>query len=397
MTKKGISNTFTAGALGGLLTSAVILGGFYLSGTFQTPSQKNVITTQTATPTSSLVTGTNPVVEDDQTVISAVNKVQDAIVSIANYQTTSNSLFGSFLPQQSNSEVAGEGSGVIYKVSQNEAFVVTNHHVIANAEELAVILRDGQSIPATLVGSDELTDLAVLKINSEHVKTQATFANSDDVQVGQTLLAIGSPLGSHLATTVTKGIASAVNRSVEVDTNADMQIDWEMESIQTDAAINPGNSGGALVNLDGNVIGINSMKISRQDVEGIGFAIPSNQVVDIITELEETGRVTRPFFGAHLISLSDISISQRESLLHLPEDVTSGVILNTVQSDSSADKAGLTQYDVIVSWNNTPIDTTIDLRKALYKHKSGDKVEVGYYRNGTLHHTTITIQHESLL
>lgn len=394
MAKKQISNMFVAGALGGILTSAVLLGGLYISGAFQQPAQKNVITTELSAPASSLVTGTNPVVEDDKTVISAVDKVQDAIVSIANYQTTSNSLFGSFLPQQSNSEVAGEGSGVIYKVSQNEAFVVTNHHVIADAEELAVILRDGQSIPATLVGSDALTDLAVLKISSEHVKTQATFANSDEVQVGQTLLAIGSPLGSHLATTVTKGIASAVNRSVEVDTNSDMQIDWEMESIQTDAAINPGNSGGALVNLDGNVIGINSMKISRQDVEGIGFAIPSNQVVNIITQLEQSGTVTRPFFGAHLISLSDISISQRESLLHLPESVTSGVILNTIQPNSSADKAGFEQYDVIVSWNGTSIDTTIDLRKSLYNHATGDKVEIGYYRNGTLHHTTLTVQQE---
>lgn len=395
MVKKQVSTAFSAGALGALLSSVILLGGLYIGGVFQTPAQKNVITTQTSTPASSLVTGTNPVVEDDQTVISAVNKVQDAIVSIANYQTT-NSLFGSFSPQQNNSEIAGEGSGVIYKIDQNAAFVVTNHHVIADAEELAVILRDGTSVPATLVGSDALTDLAVLKISSEHATTQATFANSDDVQVGQTLLAIGSPLGSHLATTVTKGIASAVNRSVEVDTNSDMQIDWEMESIQTDAAINPGNSGGALVNLDGNVIGINSMKISRQDVEGIGFAIPSNQVVNIITQLEQSGNVTRPFFGAQLISLSDISISQRESLLHLPETVTSGVILNTIQTNSSADKAGLEQYDVIVSWNNVSIDTTIDLRKALYNHAPGDKVEIGYYRNGTLHHTTLTIQQELL-
>ncbi|NEW62101.1 PDZ domain-containing protein [Granulicatella sp. zg-ZJ] len=372
-----------SGIAGSLLGASLIMGGLYIQQATTRPTQ------QPANVTSVTKTVSSPKAETSIT--SAIEKVQGAIVSIAKYQSnTENNLFG--LSGASNGlQKAGEGSGVIYKVSGDTAYIVTNNHVIENAQELEVLLKNGKTVQAELVGTDKLTDLAVLKIQSSDVSTTASFANSDELKVGETALAIGSPLGSKLASTVTKGIISAVNRSVDIDTNGDKQPDWTMETIQTDAAINPGNSGGALVDENGNVIGINSMKISDTSVEGIGFAIPSNQVVKIIEELENKGKISRPYLGVGLVDMTDVSTTQRKRLLSLPENVTEGVVISQVQENSSADNAGLKQYDVIIKWNGEDIKNAVSLRKHLYSHAIGEKVTLDVYRNGKLEKVTVTL------
>ncbi|NEW66392.1 trypsin-like peptidase domain-containing protein [Carnobacteriaceae bacterium zg-84] len=372
-----------SGIAGSLLGASLIMGGLYIQQATTRPTQ------QPANITSVTKTVSSPKAETSIT--SAIEKVQGAIVSIAKYQSnTENNLFG--LSGASNGlQKAGEGSGVIYKVSGDTAYIVTNNHVIENAQELEVLLKNGKTVQAELVGTDKLTDLAVLKIQSSDVSTTASFANSDELKVGETALAIGSPLGSKLASTVTKGIISAVNRSVDIDTNGDKQPDWTMETIQTDAAINPGNSGGALVDENGNVIGINSMKISDTSVEGIGFAIPSNQVVKIIEELENKGKISRPYLGVGLVDMTDVSTTQRKRLLSLPENVTEGVVISQVQENSSADNAGLKQYDVIIKWNGEDIKNAVSLRKHLYSHAIGEKVTLDVYRNGKLEKVTVTL------
>lgn len=254
--------------------------------------------------------------------------------------------------------------------------------MINNADELNITLRNGTTVKAEVIGTDTLTDLAVLKIDADNVTTVATFADSTQVLVGQTALAIGSPLGSQLASSVTKGIISAVDRAVEVDTDGDNIKDWTAITLQTDAAINPGNSGGALTDLNGNVIGINSMKISNTSVEGIGFAIPSNQAVNIINALEKNGKVSRPTLGIGTIDLTNISTTQRRQALNLTDNIINGVVISYIDSQSAAQYAGLQQYDVIVSWNDTAITNTAALRKALYSQQIGDTVQLKIWRNG---------------
>lgn len=327
----------------------------------------------------------------------AVEKVQDAVVSIINMQSGNTNMFGFDLPQNSSDttngtlETSSEGSGVIYKIEGDLAYIVTNNHVIDGADELEILMKDGTKKVATVVGSDIWTDLAVLTIPAANVTAVASFGDSDTVNVGEPAIAIGSPLGTEFATSVTQGIISAKNRSVSTDVDSDGIIDWDVTALQTDAAINPGNSGGALINIAGQVIGINSMKISDSNVEGMGFAIPSNDVLTIINELEQNGEIVRPILGVSMLDLSQISAAQQSSVLALPEDVTAGVVIAEVQALSAAELGGLEQYDVITEMNGEPVTSIVDLRKILYALEVGTDVEISYYRAGTLQSTTVTL------
>ncbi|EZP74789.1 2-alkenal reductase [Parageobacillus genomosp. 1] len=320
-------------------------------------------------------------------VTKAIDKVSDAVVGIVNIQEAS------FWSQEGE---AGVGSGVIYKKENGKAFIVTNHHVVENASQLEVSLKDGTRVPAKLLGSDVLMDLAVLEIDAEHVKKVAEFGNSDTVKPGEPVIAIGNPLGLQFAGSVTQGIISGTNRTVEVDLDQDGAPDWNAEVLQTDAAINPGNSGGALVNVEGQVIGINSMKIAQESVEGIGFAIPINTAIPIISDLEKYGQVRRPYMGVELRSLSDISSYHLQATLHLPKHVTEGAAVIQVVPMSPAAQAGLKQFDVIVALDDYKIRNVLDLRKYLYTKKSiGDEMKVAFYRDGEKHTVTMKLAKES--
>jgi serine protease Do len=322
-------------------------------------------------------------------VTEAVDKVSDAVVGVVNLQNSS------FWDQEA--QEAGTGSGVIYKKDGNSAFIVTNHHVIEGASGVEVSLSDGTRVPAKVLGSDIWTDLAVLQIDSKHVKTVAEFGDSDAVKPGEPVIAIGNPLGLQFSGSVTQGIISGKKRSIPMDLNNDGVVDWNAEVLQTDAAINPGNSGGALVNIDGKVIGINSMKIAQQAVEGIGLAIPINDAIPIIDKLEKYGEVRRPYMGVDTRSLADISTYHLQQTLHLPPNVTEGVAILEVVPLSPADKAGLKQYDVIVALDGEKISDVIELRRYLFTKKSiGDKMEVTFYRDGKKQKTTIKLTDQSM-
>lgn len=310
-------------------------------------------------------------------VIEATSRVSDAVVGVVNMQQSSG-LFG-----EGSGE--GTGSGVIYKVDGDRAFVVTNYHVVAGASqgssEIDVTLNDGSRVSADFVGEDELTDLAVLTISSENIDTVAEFGSSDSLRAGEPAIAIGNPLS--FEGSVTLGIISAVERSIPVDLSGNGQPDWNAEVLQTDAAINPGNSGGALLNIQGEVIGINSMKIAQQSVEGIGFAIPSAIVLPVIEDLENHGQVQRPQMGIILRSLQEIPSFHWQDTLGLPEDIKGGVYVEDVAPNTPALKAGLAEGDVIVKLNEQEIKDSHDLRKFLYSDvEIGDTISVTFYRDG---------------
>lgn len=340
-------------------------------------------------------------VESDIT--EAVKKVQHTVVTIINKQQVTD-IFGQTPTHSPDGELtdedlneAGTGSGAIYKVKDGKAYIFTNNHVVEGSDAIDVMLKDGSRVPADVIGADKYTDLAVLSIDAENVTDVAEFGDSDNLTLGEPAIAIGSPLGTEFPLSVTAGIVSGVNRMVPVDTDGDRQMDWQMNAIQTDAAINPGNSGGPLVNVAGQIIGINSMKISTNVVEGMGFAIPSNDAVDIINELEREGEIVRPTLGITMVDLGLVSDEQKSNVLKIDESVQEGVVVVDVTSNTSASEAGLQSGDVITSFNGQPVTTGLELRQALYKTRVGDEVDVEFYREGQLQTQTMTMREQERL
>ncbi|OJG79854.1 serine protease do-like htrA [Enterococcus raffinosus] len=391
----GFFRRFGISLLGGVLGAVLTIGIFYVaSGSLLSPSNQNA----SGSPSAGNTKVSNMKVDVNSDITEAASKVQDAVVSVINLQKQqSQSGLGGFSDifgnrnddQQSQDdsgqlEEASEGSGVIYKLEGNTAYIVTNNHVVEKQDGLEVLLKDGSKVKATLVGTDSYTDLAVLKVESDKVANikPATFGDSSSLKVGEPAIALGSPLGSQYANSVTSGIISSLNRQV-VNQNDEGQT-VNINAIQTDAAINPGNSGGPLVNMAGQVVGINSSKIvqteSNVSVEGIGFAIPSNDVVNVINQLEKDGKVIRPALGITMASLSDLSTEQVSEIVKVPSSVTQGVVVGSVQSSTPADQAGLKKYDVITKIDDTDVSSGVELQSELYKHKVGDTVKITYYR-----------------
>lgn len=326
----------------------------------------------------------------------AVEQIDDAVVSVINLQRNDFSSWAGFYGMEEASEdeylQAGSGSGAVYKIEDDRAYIFTNNHVVEGSDAIQVLLQDGTRVDAEVEGTDVWTDLAVLSVDASNIETSVEFGDSENLTVGEPAIAIGSPLGTDFASSVTSGIISGIGRTVPVDTDGDGEYDWEMTAIQTDAAINPGNSGGPLINIAGQVVGINSMKISTETVEGMGFAIPSNDAVEIINQLEQNGEVIRPYLGITMIDLAYISDSQRADELNLPDDVTDGVVITRVGNDSSATNAGLEPADVIVGFNGEEITNSVHLRQLIYSTEVGDSVEIEFYRNGQPRVATMEMQ-----
>lgn len=365
--------SFFSGVLGSLTI-------FQLNQKQKTNTQNSTTITQTA-------------VKNENSTTKAVDKVKDAVVSIITYSANSqNGLFGyGESDTDTNTEqVSSQGSGVIYKKDGEYAYIVTNTHVINGAKKVDIRLADGTKVPGEIVGTDTYSDIAVVKISSEKVSAVAEFGDSSQLTVGETAIAIGSPLGSEYANTVTQGIVSSLNRTVSLKSEDGQAI--STKAIQTDTAINPGNSGGPLINIQGQVIGITSSKIATNggtSVEGLGFAIPSNDAIKIIEQLEKNGKVTRPALGIQMVNLSNLSTTDLQKL-KLPDNITSGVAVRSVQPNMPAN-GHLEKYDVITKVDGNPIASTTELQNALYSHSVGDEMTITYYRNGKEETTTIKL------
>ncbi|MBO0486643.1 trypsin-like peptidase domain-containing protein [Vagococcus fluvialis] len=399
MKRFGVS--LLAGALGGML----VLGGYSVIDSTSNNSNKQQASETIKDTGKTKVQSTNVDLKTDVT--EAVNKVSDAVVSVTTLQKQQSQLsdleriFGPAGDSKENDgqlAEASEGSGVIYRKDGDKAYIVTNNHVVAGADAVSILLNSGQKVDAKIVGTDVYSDLAVLEIPSEYVTAVAEFADSDEVKVGQTALAMGSPLGSSFSNSVSQGIVSAKDRMISNQTDDGQLIN--SNAIQTDAAINPGNSGGALVNINGQVIGINSSKIAQAasgvSAEGMGFAIPSNDVVKIINQLEQGKAVVRPMLGVSMIDLTAISSEERASVLGLKgNEVENGVIVGSVEKDSPAEKAGIKKYDVITALDGQAISSRSELQAVLYQKQIGDKLEVTYYRDGSKKTANVTLDQDS--
>lgn len=371
-----IALIFVVGFLGGILGTFLTLQTSHSSTSNTESKQVHSTTVKTA-------------YKNTTSTSEAVDKVKNAVVSVITYSDSSNQ--GLFEKEEnSDSQISSEGSGVIYKKEGKYAYLVTNTHVINGAKKVDILLADGNKVPGEVVGSDVYSDIAVVRISADKAKAVAEFGDSNQLTVGETAIAIGSPLGTDYANSVTQGIISSQGRNVKL--KADNGQNISTRALQTDAAINPGNSGGPLINIQGQVIGITSSKISNNgqtSVEGMGFAIPANDVVNIIKQLEEKGKVVRPALGIQMMDLSNLSTSDL-SQLKLPEKISGGVLVrSTLEIMPASDK--LQRYDVITKIDDTDIESTADLQSALYSHQINDTIKVTFYRDGKQQTTSIKL------
>jgi serine protease Do len=333
--------------------------------------------------------------------VQASDMIRPAVVSIINEQKFSLELDGGALEKDSlQSGVyreAGVGSGVIIQKDEQQAYIVTNYHVVDRAHRVQAVLTNGERREAEVIGMDQITDLAVLKIDAKGISSAAQIGDSSKLRAAEFVMAMGNPLG--MGEAITFGVVSVTNETVPVSLAQNGVLDWEQEVIRVDAAINQGNSGGPLVDLNGQVVGINSMKISNFGVESIGYAIPINNVMPVVAELIDKGYVSRAFLGVSMLDLQQYWSRQQleadaglgaDGTLELPKEVYEGILVTGTYGP--AKDAGLIYNDVIIKLDDKKITSTRDLRKYLYSNKQiGDDIVVHFYRGKELMETTITL------
>ena len=312
----------------------------------------------------------------------AVEKVYDAVVVVKTYK---------------NKQLYATGTGFVYKKDGDTAYILTNNHVIESGDAIYAEFNDGNVVETKVKGRDSYSDTAVLAISSEHVTTVATMGSSEDARVGDTVFTVGAPIDSNTYSgTVTRGIVSGKNRLVSVSTSNSSTSDMMMSVLQTDAAINSGNSGGPLLNANGEVIGMNSLKLSSGSststatIEGMGFAIPIETALKYATKLEKGEAIERPSLGVSMLNVSDFNYPTLSSL-----GVSSGVYIQTVVSGSPAEKGGIKNGDIIVSADDKEVTNLAYLRYLLYNHTVGDTMKIKVYRKGEYKELTITLDQKA--
>ncbi len=307
----------------------------------------------------------NVTVTEKDSISSSVDKLSNAVVVV---QTSL------------NNQQVGSGTGFVYKKDNNKGYIITNNHVVADGNKFNVIFPNGQSVEAELLGSDVYSDIAVLSVDDDYVTGVAAIGKSSDIKVGDTVFTIGAPISDEYSGTVTKGIISGKDRMVSVTLNNQVG-DYMMNVIQTDAAINPGNSGGPLSNINGEVIGINSLKLVQQEIEGIGFAIPIDEAMVYVEKLEKGEKIVRPMLGVTLLNMTE-SYELYLSGIIINENSPEGVVIGSVTADSPASEANLKKGDIITQVDGENINSRAKLRYELYKHTVGDEITITYYRDG---------------
>ena len=287
-------------------------------------------------------------------------------------------------------QLSSTGTGFIYKHANNKAYIMTNHHVINGAENVKIILSDKTVLEVKVEGSEAYSDIGILSVSADKVKSIATLGDSTKLKVGDTLFTVGSPEGADYAGTVTKGVLSGKDRLIAVALTNSAASDYYMKVLQTDAAINPGNSGGPICNINGEVIGITNMKLVDSTVEGMGFAIPIEDALFYAATLEKGEEVVRPYIGIGMLDITDAYYLWQNGII-VPENVENGIAVLEVAENSPASKAKLKKGDIILSLGGTKIHSIAEFRYELYRHTPGEEVKIEYLRNGKVKTTTVKL------
>ena len=306
----------------------------------------------------------------------AVEKVYDSVVVISTY---------------SQNRMIGSGSGFIYKVDNAIAYIITNHHVVDNGTNFKITYTDSEEVSATLIGSDEYSDIAVLKVSKKEDYNEVEIGNSNDMRVGDTTFVVGAPLGDIYSWSVTRGILSGKERLVEVNLSSSYQSDYIMNVLQTDSPVNSGNSGGPISNSNGEVIGVVNAKISSEGVEGIGFAIPIEVAIEKAEQIINGNKSSYPYLGVSMLNVEDARnyINYRRYITD--NNINSGVIVIDIEKDSPASKDGMKSGDIITEINGKEVKNVAYLRYELYKYKIGETIKVKVLRDNEIKELSIKL------
>lgn len=301
-------------------------------------------------------------ISESDSIKESIEKIYDAVV---------------YIEASKNGSAIGSGSGFVYKTDAKYGYVLTNHHVIDGSTEIEITNIEGGVVDAKLLGKDEYSDIAVLRIDKEDVLQVATLGSSENVSLGDTIFTVGSPLGKNYMGSVTKGILSGKDRTVTISSQ------FVMEVLQIDAALNPGNSGGPLVNINGEVIGINSLKLVESEIEGMGFAIPVELVKTISEKLEKGESVERPLLGVSMLDVDSTYQLYKNDII-LDSEIEDGVVVIEVAKNTPAEEAKLKKGDVILAINDTEVKDIAYFRAELYKYNVGDTITLKIYRDDNI-------------
>ena len=316
----------------------------------------------------------NVTITSEDSINESIKKVYDSVAVVNNYRA---------------GRLTGYGSGFVYKKDDKYGYILTNNHVVEDASEVTVTLSNGEEVQAEVLGTDSYMDIAVVRIDEDQVLQVAEIGDSTEAKLGDTVFTVGTPVSTEYAGTVTKGIISGENREITITDNG---TSYMMEAIQIDASINPGNSGGPLVNINGEVIGINSVKLVESSIEGMGFAIPIEVAMSQIDKLENGEAIARPVIGVTLYDLDSLPLIG--SNIDIDDSVKSGVVVDSVERGSDAEAAGLQKDDVITKIDDVTVKGSAHLKYILYKHNIGDTVKLTIIRDGKEKELTLKLTHQ---
>lgn len=356
-----------------IIIFSFIIGGIVMFALLKwTPIINDVLgTTNTG---GTIVTKNETQVYEKGSLAASVEKIYDATVLVNTYD---------------NNEVISTGTGFVYKVDENYGYILTNNHVVEGGKKVTVVMTNDEEVEGKVLGGDSYLDLAVIQIARNKVTLVANIGKSENMKLGDTVFTVGSPMGYDYRGSVTSGVLSGKDRMVSVSVNSSNN-DWVMRVLQIDASINPGNSGGPLLNINGEVIGICSLKLVDDDIEGMGFAIPIEYAMSHVTTLEQGKAVQWPVLGIEMANVTD-SITLYRNRIILDESIKKGVVVISAVDDSGAKAAGLKKGDVIIKFAGKQIHDYAYLRYELYQHQAGDVVEVVFIRDGKEKTTKVTL------
>lgn len=346
-----------------LITFSFVIGGIIMFALLKwTPLVSQVI----GTSGENVVTRNDTQIYEKNSLAAAVDKVYDAVAMVSAYEQNS---------------LISTGSAFVYKTDDKYGYLLTNYHVVSGADSVTVTMMDDTEAEAEVLGGDEYLDLAVLRVDKSNVSMVANIGNSEDMKLGDTVFTVGTPMGEEYRGTVTSGILSGKDRMVSVSVSNTSSNDWVMRVLQFDASINPGNSGGPLVNANGEVIGICSLKLVDDEIEGMGFAIPIEYAMNHIESLEKGEEIKWPVLGVSMVNASDRTGLYRNQI-NIDRNITEGVVVVQAERGSGAADAGLTTGDVITKIDGKEVKDSAYLRYELYQHQAGDTIKITYIRDG---------------
>lgn len=366
--KKKIKNSVR---LAFIITFSFIMGGIITLGILKfTPIMSYIVDTS-----GTVITKNETQVYEKNSLAPSVEKIYDATVLIQGY---------------SKDSITSTGTGFVYKTDNNYGYLLTNQHVVNDTEKITIVLTNDKEVSAEVLGGDEYLDLAVLRIPKSEVIQVANIGNSEKCKIGDSIFTVGSPMGYDYRGSVTSGILSGKDRMVAVSVTSSSN-DWVMRVLQIDASINPGNSGGPLLNVNGEVIGICSLKLVDDEIEGMGFAIPIEYAMSHVDSLENGKKIQWPVLGINMLNVSDTASLYRYGIL-VDSSIKKGVVVVDAVNGSGAKEAGLQKGDVITKLGGKDVSNIAYLRYELYQHQAGERVEITFIRDGKEKTVHVTLQ-----